>query len=42
MQLFFIMYCMTGNPLYDYANLFPYMMSCAIPLTIQYQRRKNI
>lgn len=41
MQLFFLMYCMTGNPLYDYVNLFPYMMSCAIPVSIEYLFKKG-
>ena len=29
-QTFFLLYCLTGNPLYDASTLFPYMASCAI------------
>lgn len=42
MQVFFLMYCLTGNPLYEYTNLFPYMMSCAIPIAIQYRMVKGL
>lgn len=30
MQVFFLLYCVTGNPLYDAPVLFPYIFSCAI------------
>lgn len=30
MQTFFLLYCLTGNPLYDAQVLFPYMLSCAV------------
>jgi O-antigen ligase len=30
MQLFFLMYCFTGNPLYDTYTFIPYMIACAI------------
>lgn len=30
MQTFFLIYCMTGNPLYDVHMFFPYMAACAI------------
>ena len=29
-EIFFLLYCMTGNPLYDASMLFPYLSSCAI------------
>lgn len=29
-QLFFIMYCFTGNPLYDFQCMLPYILGCAI------------
>lgn len=29
-ELFFLLYCLTGNPLYDIQMFFPYMMSCAL------------
>lgn len=29
-QVFFLLYCLTGNPLYDASTLLPYMLSCAI------------
>lgn len=29
-QTFFILYCLTGNPLYDFQMFFPYILSCAI------------
>ncbi len=29
-QVFFIMYCFTGNPLYDFQVVYPYMLGCAI------------
>ena len=41
-QIFFILYCLTGNPLYDYPALFPYMLSCAVPFTVEYQNRRRL
>lgn len=43
-QMFFIQYCMSGNALYDYPVLYPYLLSCAIPITIDFimKRRGNI
>lgn len=29
-QAFFILYCFTGNPLYDFQVVFPYILGCAI------------
>lgn len=29
-QIFFLLYCMTGNPLYDYEMFVPYYVSCAV------------
>jgi len=29
-QIFFALYCFTGNPLYDFQFVFPYMIGCAI------------
>lgn len=36
-QVFFLLYCITGNPLYDYETFVPYFVSCAI--SIYYQRK---
>lgn len=36
-QAFFLMYCMTGNPLYDIQVQFPYFLSCGIFYSIEYQ-----
>lgn len=33
-QIFFILYCLTGNPLYDYPSLFPYLIFSTVPLAI--------
>lgn len=30
MQIFFLLYCLTGNPLYDAPTFFPYIISCVI------------
>ena len=30
LQVFFLLYCLTGNPLYDSQMLIPYMLACAI------------
>lgn len=30
LQTFFVLYCFTGNPLYDLQIFFPYILSCAI------------
>lgn len=40
-QIFFVLYCLTGNALYDYPMLFPYMMSCAVPVAIKFQMFKK-
>lgn len=29
-QVFFLLYCITGNPLYDYEMFIPYYISCAV------------
>lgn len=29
-QIFFVFYCFTGNPLYDFQYVLPYMLGCAI------------
>lgn len=29
-QIFFVLYCFTGNPLYDFQFVLPYMLGCAI------------
>lgn len=38
-EVFFLFYGITGNPLYDYQALFPYLGACAI---VQYYRRDYI
>ena len=30
LQTFFVLYCLTGNPLYDFQILMPYILSCAV------------
>jgi O-antigen ligase len=35
MQTFFLLYCFTGNPLYDFQMLYPYLMSVGI---VQYYK----
>lgn len=34
-QLFFMLYCFTGNPLYDVQIFFPYIVFSAVPLAIK-------
>lgn len=41
MQVFFILYCLTGNPLYDAQILLPYMVSCAMSSHIRFQKNRN-
>ena len=38
-QCFFFMYCITGNPLYDYMTFVPYFLACTI--TIWFTRRQE-
>lgn len=38
-QTFFYMYCMTGNPLYDFETYIPYYIACAI--AIYYHERNQ-
>ena len=38
-QTFFLLYCFTGNPLYDIQCLFPYLISCAF--TYKYYRVRH-
>lgn len=40
-QLFFLMYCLTGNPLYDSLCFIPYMISCAITYRLNMSYRKS-
>jgi O-antigen ligase len=40
-QLFFVLYSLSGNALYDYPILYPYLLSCAIPITIDYTLKKR-
>ena len=35
LQLFFILYCVTGNPLYDMQTYIPYLLSCGVYLTVR-------
>lgn len=35
LQLFFVMYCVTGNPLYDMQTYVPYLFSCGVYLAIR-------
>ena len=39
-QLFFLLYCITGNPLYDEEMYIPYFMSCSI--CVFYNRKQRI
>lgn len=41
-QIFFLMYSLTGNPLYEYSTLFPYLISCAASLSILYQQNRRM
>ncbi len=41
MQIFFILYCFTGNPLYEKEMFIPYFIACAIALYEDYLTRKN-
>jgi O-antigen ligase len=34
-QGFFVLYCLTGNALYDYPSLFPYILMCAVPFAVE-------
>ena len=38
-QAYFLMYCFTGNPLYDYNCYLPYFLSCGI---VMYYRRADL
>lgn len=38
-QVYFLMYCMTGNPLYDVYIYMPYFMACSISISF---RRKDL
>lgn len=40
-QCFFLMYCMTGNPLYDVQCLFPYSIACAIYYSLAAQNKRE-
>lgn len=42
MQTFFLLYCFTGNPLYDIAMLYPYMYSCAIFNYFRYRQHRKL
>lgn len=39
MQAFFIMYCLTGNPLYDMQVYIPYLVACGISLWVYRMRQ---
>lgn len=39
-QAFFIMYCLTGNPLYDMQVYIPYLVACSMSLWV-YRRRRS-
>ena len=41
-QIFFLLYCFTGNPLYDYSSLFPYMISCAVTGAVAFKKNNYI
>lgn len=34
-QIFFLLYCITENPLYDMYTVFPYLLSCAVYYSLQ-------
>ncbi len=46
MQIFFLAYCMTGNPIYDDISMIPYFVACAIALyyrnRVMQGRRRSI
>ena len=41
-QTFFLLYCLTGNPLYDVYFVIMYGFSCAIPLAYRYTTAKGL
>lgn len=41
-QFFFLLYCLTGNPLYDPPVLYPYVFACAISDCIYYSRENVV
>lgn len=41
-QTFFILYCLTGNPLYDAQMLIPYIIVCAMSARIKYENKVAI
>jgi len=41
-QIFFLMYCCTGNPLYDYLTSIPYFFACGIILYYDRHRCQDI
>ena len=40
-QIFFILYCFTGNPLYESQMFIPYYISCAILFSLEDKRKIN-
>ena len=41
-QTFFLLYCFTGNPLYEKIMFFPYFLSCGIALWANAARRRQL
>lgn len=41
MQTFFLLYCITGNPLYDAPTFIPYFVACAMTLSYQYKYKNR-
>ena len=41
-QLFFVVYCLTGNPLYDMQMFIPYLLSCSVYMWIRGQNLSYI
>ncbi|MDR1136079.1 MAG: polysaccharide pyruvyl transferase family protein [Clostridiales Family XIII bacterium] len=37
MQIFFLLYCFTGNPLYEHYTFIPYIIACAITYSAYYK-----
>jgi O-antigen ligase len=41
MQVYFLVYCLSGNPLYDAQVFYPYVVACAISYSIIRNNIKN-
>lgn len=41
-QIFFLLYCITGNPLYDLQCQIPYALACAISYAVMYKEHQKL